>query len=382
MNIVHEGGVHALVKSIMDGKVRSTEVAGEIVRTLTLISYEYEAIIPLMDSHIFLVLHILYRKGFLVPQTGEMVGLLIRNLVINSKTHTKIVESGALLLFRALYDPLIDKSVAFARAITIIASELGTSSELHEHMIEQGIIAMLHQVVLPAPIEDNSKYTKLFPVKPSSSYGALVPDVTYNELAREQKQYSLNLSCIDIRRITDAFYYLSTTNSTHSAIVDAEYTAIIRKLLDTGKVDYDGMLSIAKCTKNLSSSKVCRQKLVDTGAVEILLEITRASMKHSKGINDINVNVHAIESHGDRSLNIHEETQSACTVALGYLSEITHVASGDVSSLLDLKSHRENAEKQAQAEVLAVAEREKLPRSRKVVAEVVPVKDRIITLLL
>ena len=74
MNIVHEGGVNALVKSIMDGKIRSTEVAGEIVRTLTLISYEYDAIMPLMDSHIFVVLHILYRKGFLVPQTGEMVG--------------------------------------------------------------------------------------------------------------------------------------------------------------------------------------------------------------------------------------------------------------------------------------------------------------------
>ena len=77
--------------------------------------------------------------------------------MINSKTHTKIVDSGALLLFRALYDPLIDKSVAFARAITIIASEIGTSSELHEPMIEQGIIAMLHQVVLPASINDRSK---------------------------------------------------------------------------------------------------------------------------------------------------------------------------------------------------------------------------------
>ena len=53
-----------------------------------------------------------------------------------------------------------------------------------------------------------------------------------------------------------------------------------------------------------------------------------------------------------------------------------------MSSLLDLKAHRENAEKQAQAEVLAVAEREVTEESKATVAEVVPVKDRIITLLL
>lgn len=358
MNIVGEGGVQALVKSIMDGKILSAEVAGEIVRTFTLISYEDKAIIPLVDSHIFLALHILYRKGFLTPETGEMIGLLLRNVVINPKTHTKLVDSGAFLLFRALCEPLTDKSVAFARAVTIVASEIGASDELHEAIVEQGIIALLHQVVLPCSVDDTSKYTELFPVKPGSSYAALALDLKYGELAKARKQNSLAISRVDTRRITEALHSLSTTPPTRIAIVDAEYAEIVRKLLSTGNVDHDSMLFIAKCAKNLSSSKVCRQKLVDTGVVEILLEITRTSMKYSKDNDGANVNVHGTGPLAERPPTIHEETQSACTVALGYLSEITHVVAGDVGSLLDLKTHRDNVEKQAEAQAASVAERE------------------------
>ena len=356
MTIVEEGGVAALVKAVMDGKILNADIAAEVVRTFTLLSYEQDAIIPLTDSHVFLVLHIMYRKGLLTPHTGEMIGILIRNLAMIPKTHTKIIESGAILLFRALCEPLIDKSVAFARSTTIIACELGNTTQLHDAIIEQGIIALVHQVVLP----DVVKYKELFPVRPGSSYAALIQDPKYKSLADSKSQYSLSISQIDTRRITKALYSMSTTSSTHLAIVDAEFALIVRKLLNLGKVDYESMLFIAKCSKNLSSSKSCRQKLVDNGVVEILLEITRTSMMHAKE-QDSSIEARISNPYiqgEERPPSIHEETQSACTVALGYLSEITHVVSGDVSSLLDLKSHREKMEKIAAAKEAATAERE------------------------
>lgn len=333
MNVIEESGAASLVRACMDGKVSSVEIATEVIRSFTLLTYEDGSAEALIDSHVLLALHILYRKGLVTPDSAEMIAIIVRNMSIERKVHDKLLEMGGFLLFRALSEPLTDKSVVFARACTIFAEEVCARAEYHASLVEQGLVGLIHEVVLPS---GPAEYAKLFPVSEGSSYHSLQHNRSYTMLAEEKSAYPLSLSSIDIRRITHALCDLSTSPSARDAIVDGEFGRLVKKCMDSGKVDATCRYNITVCSRNLASSKQCREKLISAGLVETLLGISKSSMEDSD-----RAKREEDPSHDPVQAR---DTQEACTVALGYLSEITRVVTGDVTALLNLKASREAQE--------------------------------------
>ena len=130
-NVIEESGAASLVRACMDGKVDSVEMATEVIRSFALLTYEDGAIEPLIESHVLLALHILYRKGLITPDSAEFIAIIIRNMSIEGKVHERILEMGGFLLFRALSEPLTNKSVVFSRACTIFAAHMCAKETPH-----------------------------------------------------------------------------------------------------------------------------------------------------------------------------------------------------------------------------------------------------------
>lgn len=306
-------GHSTLVNAVLTGRVDTIEVATEIVRTFCLLSYETDKIPMMIDSHVLLTLHMLYKKGLLTPASAAMCGIMIRNASIVAERRAQLVSGGAILLLRALYRPLVEKNHSLMTSIIITLDELSKEDDLHETLMEQGTMAMIYDAVLPV-FNDRSKCDSLFPIHPSSTYASIVHNESYEALCAKESQHKASLNKIDIQRVSSAIHNLTQTESSHISITMAECTQMFKKFIN-GAIDDCSRSDIAKSFEHLASCKAARQKLVNDGAVECLLIISKATTN--------------------------SETQVACTVALGYLSEITKVAGGDVDSLLTLNITRE-----------------------------------------
>jgi len=320
-------GVQALSMSVLSGKVKSIECATEIIRTFCLLSYGYDSSPILIESQVILACLYLYRKGLVVPKSAEMMCILIRNCATVSACREEMINGGALLLMRGVYKPMVDRSIAISRSIIIAILEFSADNGNHEAMITHGCMEMMFNVVFPV-LGDRTESDKLFKVTPQQVYHAFKHNEHYEKAATSAPAQPFPLSNLDIERLSAACKNLSKTQSVHDAMVQGNFIGFVDKFIN-GNIEEKSRGDISEALCNISSSKSCRQHLFDMGAVPLLLRISKETN--------------------------HEATQSFCTVALGYLSEMTIVERGAVSSLLDLAEKKEDNYTEHGAEIKLTA---------------------------
>ena len=307
-------GVQALVMSVLSGKVKSIDTATEVIRTFCLLSYGYDSTPILMEGQVMLACLYLYRKGLVVPKSAEMICIIIRNCATVPQCREELINSGAILLMRGVYKPMVDRSIAIGRSIIIAVLEFSFEEENHDAMIQHGVMEMVFNIAFPV-VGDRTESDKLFPVTPMQLYHAFKHNEAYEKAASAAPAQPFELSNLDIERLAAACKNLSKSQSVHDAMVQGNFIGLVDKFIN-GNIEDKSRKDIAEALCNISSSKSCRQPLVDMGAVPLLLRISKDT-----------TNV---------------VTQSSCTVTLGYLSEMTIVDTGAVSSLLDLADKKED----------------------------------------
>ena len=267
-------GVAALVSTVLNGKITTTEDATEIIRTLCLLSYSTHRTDLLTEGHAVLALLVIYRTGLMTPNSAEMVCILIRNISTIQMNRSSLLKNGALLLMRGIYHPMVDRSIAMTRSIIISVLEFSQDKDAHIRMVEEGIMEMLFDAVFPS-IGDRSRSIQIFEKynHAGSSFSQFTHNDSFKAMATESPQNPISMSELDILRISKAIKNLSSSAEVHEAIVDGHFTEFIKSFL-IGNVNEESMRECAEALCHISSSKQCRQKLVDMGSMKILLEIS------------------------------------------------------------------------------------------------------------
>ncbi len=307
-------GVQALIVAVLSGKVKSVATATEVIRTFCLLSYEFDSTSLLIKSQVILALLFLYRRGLVQPKSAEMICLLIRNCSTISSNREELISHGTIYLMRAIQRPMVDRSIAIARSVIIAILEFSHDEDNHEVMVEHGIVELLYNVVFPT-LGDRSASDELFPVQPNDAYASFKHNDAYERSAAQAPSQAFPLSSLDIERLSVTFKNLTKTSNVHEQIVNGNFIGILEAFLN-GAIEDKSRGDIAEAICCVSSTRSCRQKLVNMQAIPLLLRISK------------------------ETTNV--KTQTSCTVALGYLSEITVVMSGAVSSLLELTVTKED----------------------------------------
>jgi hypothetical protein len=308
--------VQALTVAVLSGKVKSVGTATEVIRAFCLLSYEFEFCPQLLDAQVILAILYLYRMGLVVPESAEMICLIIRNCSTVQSCREPLITNGGILLIRALFKPMVSRSIAITRSIIISLLELSREEDLHEAMVSHGAVELLYNVSHPV-LGNRQKSDALFPISPDNPYADFVHNEIYEKAASSVKSAEFPLSTLDIERLAAACKNLSKTPSIHLSIVNGEFTTFVEKFI-AGNIEEGSRADLAEALCNLSSSKNCKQKLVSMGAVPLLLSISKDTVMVA--------------------------TQTHCTLALGYLSEITVVGHGAVAALLELSASKEEHE--------------------------------------
>jgi hypothetical protein len=100
---------------------------------------------------------------------------------------------------------------------------------------------------------------------------------------------------------------VAETPACHLLLVEGGIVSTFESL--SNQLRDDTKLMSAKTIANIASSANCRQGLVDSGAMDFIVKISRGASVEAK---------------------------SKCTLAIGYLSEYTHTATSNVSTMLSL----------------------------------------------
>eukprot|EP00605_Chrysophyceae_sp_TOSAG23-4_P002392 GSChrysophyteH1.ASY1.ANO1.2648.1 assembled CDS len=309
-----KGGVAALVTSVLLGKVQSSKTATEVVRTLCLLSYRFDETPQLIENQVILAMLVLYRSGHIVPESAEMITIMIRNCSTVASCRDSLLHQGAILLMRGLQRPMVDRSIAIARSIIIAAAMFSLDESNHDIMAEHGIVQMIYDIVYPT-FGNRTASDEIFPVTAAHSFSKFQINAAYEQLAKKKKQESFSLSSLDMERLSKACKNLSTTCSVHRVLVDGRILSWVEKFL-TGPIEDTARHNIATALCNISASKNVRQTMVEHNANELLLNICKDTESMS--------------------------TKSQCQIALSNLSEITRVSNGAVSSLLELTVTKED----------------------------------------
>jgi len=225
--------------------------------------------------------------------------LIIRNASDCKGAVKHVVSEGALLLLRAMLFALPGRSVAVARSVVISLLNISRQAVLHEPLVEQGAVEMLKCVCLG----------DIDPVPPALVNSELVEEC--QALPFENMAFTF----LDALRISSTLRHISVTPACREALAFGNVVGIFKRLLDLDRLDEDSRSEVAHCLQNVASSKACVDVVVGQGTAELLLSISRATSSM--------------------------DTQTACQVSLGQMSEQTKVSHGTVASLLQLTLEKE-----------------------------------------
>ena len=239
-----------------------------------------------------------------------MVALIIRNASENKAAVPYLVSEGAFLLQRALLHCLPQRSIAIARSVVVTVLNLSKNHSLHESVIEQGCISMLRCVVLGE--EDKNLPEAL--VSPSLL-----------ELGRAAPEVPIQFTHLDSLRVCAAMRQISTSPMCREMMAFLKVVDIFRSFRDAHILDEDSRGELAGAMQNIASNRACVFMLVQQQAAELLLSISKEA--HSM------------------------DTKSACSTALGQISESTKVKEGTVASLLVLTLEKEDQSEESGGEV-------------------------------
>jgi hypothetical protein len=298
--LIENDAVQALVGAVLNGKIRNDKrLAEEICRCLYFLSMDtLRAKTMIVSGQVFYGIHIIYCSKLLTPTSALLCVHIIRNLSVTSKVRQYLMDQDVLkLLINITKDFLnFEYTGAIINGVSQTIHNLCENDGLHESIIEQGFIDMLKTVILPGLDGESSITTESI-----------------------QTFDSVQITKIDILHISSAIHLISKSESCRLSLVEGKIVDLVAVIISgfTSTSRYE----IACSLSNLSSSKSCRELLVSQGASELIITISGA----------------ATDS---------EDTQKKCSLALGYLSEITQVKDGVVASLLLLNLRSEEKEKQ------------------------------------
>lgn len=278
--------IPCIVQSIISGKINTVKIASEVIRCFCLLSFECDKAKLMLSGNMITGFWVLLKSNLTTKESRAMIIVTIRNMSAEKSIRNKVVHDGAYKLLTTLLDQFeAEISLLSLRATIVTFYNLVQEANIHSVLVTKGIVNNINCIAL--------KQGKNIP----GQNGGLFYTQT------------------DIEFITKAINLLASSEVTREVIVQSNLIEIFAVFIDG--VNEVSMFEIASAMAKVSSSKQCKEMLVDQGAPELLIHIstTTASL----------------------------ETQSKCSLALGYLSEITKVHQGTVSALLMLSLKKEDS---------------------------------------
>ena len=276
--LIDDGCVKGLVGVVLAGRLVNVEITKEIAKCLCLLSYTVErAKVICISGNVLLALHAIYRSGLCNEQIAEMLAIIMRNVSEDKGTCRPIIKQHAFELLCNMVETYYNTNIAVFKAAVIVSFNIASEVDIREKIISQGFVTILKKA---ADLCDAAK--------------------TSDE--------SKCISDEDIDYLTKSVNMITQTPSCCKPIAEAGIIGIYYKMFDalSDKSRFEMACSIA----NMACTKDCRHLLVDQAASELLIQISAST--------DL----------------IH--IQSHCSLALGYLSGITKVNDGIVTSMLQV----------------------------------------------
>lgn len=414
--IINEMALESLISCIFNKQIKDINMCQEICRILTQLSYLTNKVNSIISTeNLSIALQIIQASNLFNSvtsfKTQVLLVLIIRNFSENFNSCKLIVQQDLFkMCFKILSDttailkntfderitnefdsiPLNDTkltdievknrigSLLISATIKLIFN-LASHVELHEQLIQQGVIEIIHMICIPSSpkfeCDKNSKNDKIsyrtklqrsfsvgkkllrsnssrsFSHSPRNSDQHTQIDFEEADINELAKQFSTTfnnsiesinseksvtdssqvnsstgnddvyilkeryyVTPTEVNNIAEILCLISSTSSCHNLMVEKGILHIFKSLIYSSCSE-KCKCSIAQALSNITSTKSCRQALVNDSAVELLIALSITS-------------------------NI--ETQRHCATALTFLSEITKVNKGVVASLLLLGLHIDN----------------------------------------
>lgn len=300
--MIEKGCVSSIVNAILIGKVTSIYLAEEVCRAFCYLSFvEKQAEAMVHTGNMLIGLHALHRKNLDSKGIAEMMVIILRNLTnIGTVCHIVVAQDSVRLLRDLIVDYHRISSIV-CKASVLVIQNLSRESKLHSTILKQGAMDLLGQI---ADVAQGAAG------QAESAKGAETAD---DPLRRKTKA---TVSQGTIVTIVAAIDLLATPVECRLQTVTGGAIRIFTQLLPF--LPEPAKHQMACSIGNMASSKECRDGLVQQGAPQLLVQLSKSPAVH---------------------------TRSKCSLALGYLSENTAVARGTVAStlLLSLKAEEETA---------------------------------------
>jgi hypothetical protein len=357
-SLVEKGGITALIGTIITGKVGTPLLAEEVCRCLCHMSYNITTAEHMVaNGHLVLSMQAIYLGGLCTADTALLIALTMRNISESQSARHFVIDQGAFeMMVSIITDFTYSRyccTIMYAAVVTFIYN-LSLLFELHEKLLQQGLMLLLQRICLYSETTDDQATTEekratsfeesslyleqqQFAASSRSSIGSAYSRASAVELAHsghgdhhrrasflhpkdkqksvvkqlnasgssKNNEFLLSFTHNEVSYISKTLNLLSQSPSCHLAIVAGEVMKIFKALIDGLSVS--ARCELATALANLAASKHCREYLIKQSAMELLIALSTTS---------------------------DARTQAQCSMAIGYLSEMSIVSDGVVASSL------------------------------------------------
>lgn len=378
-SLVEKGGITALIGTIITGKVGTPLLAEEVCRCLCHMSYNITTAEHMVaNGHLVLSMQAIYLGGLCTADTALLIALTMRNISESQSARHFVIDQGAFeMMVSIITDFTYSRyccTIMYAAVVTFVYN-LSLLFELHEKLLQQGLMLLLQKICLYSETTTDDDHTtaeekrvtssfeesSLFleqqqfaaaaatsrssiiiggSMYSSSSRGAsssssvdecaargeehrrasfLHPKDKQKSVVKQQSassgssnsssskinEFLLSFTHNEVSYISKTLNLLSQSPSCHLAIVAGEVMKIFKALIDGLSVS--ARCELATALANLAASKHCREYLIKQKAMELLIALSTTS---------------------------DARTQAQCSMAIGFLSEMSVVSDGVVASSL------------------------------------------------
>jgi len=249
-SFINKGFIKCMVCAMLSGKLTDEANRSALARSLCSLSYSsmhHECIAR--EGNVMVVLHALYSGcGACDLKCAVLISIILRNISNNTSACEVIVEEQGIILMEELMESFASQSFLMAQAAVQFLHNLARCSNLHEKLIQQGLMTMLLRVASPGTIEV--------------------------DIAREPFQVcNENLTSVDVYNIVKAIDLVSQTPSCREKIVSQRAVAIFTGLL--GNLDNTSRVEMARSLASVAASKSCRETLVSQGAPQLVISLSQ-----------------------------------------------------------------------------------------------------------
>lgn len=319
--MVQRGIVCALVNMLVAGKVTTVAVADEICRTFTMLSFTSSYHMPMVSSgHILIGLHILWTRNLCSKTAIDLLTVVLCNLSYTPEVRPELVrQDGFKLMIKLLGAEGLSRLRISCYAKFI--HHLCLNTNLHHALMDQHVMSILLTLIRAVKrAEDIDLKLKRAPsimsmIKEHESFDCpdifeQRDDIDYDEGQKDPAKWSERFRIHQdiLYNLAMSIQLLSLSDGIRERIID-ERAVFIMAVIMRDFVGDNTQYEIAYAIGNLAHSPRCKRRLVEDGAIELLITLCKSEIK---------------------------ETQERCAGALGLLSDATTVGDGTVGALIML----------------------------------------------